>query len=317
MPETSLMSTREVAAFLGVNEKMVYTLISEKGLPATKVTGKWRFPRHLVERWIEANTVNYPHQEDVFENLKGLLVIAGSNDILLDRAMALYNRSFPARTVVFGNLGSLGGLQSLRRGFCHIAASHLIEEDGQDYNFGTAVQELGTLPVVVNFCRRRQGLIVAKGNPKEIESVSDLSGPGITIVNRRLGTGTRVLFDRELEHAGIRGESVEGYHREVERHLDAGLEILAGRADAAPGIEAVASLLNLDFIPWRWERFDLLMTRDRFFEPLIQSFLGLLHEKSFLEQATGFDGYDLSLSGKMVFPQEDEAVQGQPGPGSN
>ena len=38
------LSTKEVAQFLGVNEKMVYTLVSEKGLPATKVTGKWLFP---------------------------------------------------------------------------------------------------------------------------------------------------------------------------------------------------------------------------------------------------------------------------------
>ena len=55
-----LLSTREVAGMLGINEKMVYTLVSEKGLPATKVTGKWLFPRHLVEQWIESKTINYP-----------------------------------------------------------------------------------------------------------------------------------------------------------------------------------------------------------------------------------------------------------------
>jgi excisionase family DNA binding protein len=58
-----LMSTREVAKFLDVNEKMVYSLVSEKGLPATKVTGKWLFPRHLVEQWIEAHTINYPTRD--------------------------------------------------------------------------------------------------------------------------------------------------------------------------------------------------------------------------------------------------------------
>ena len=34
-----LLSTKEISQFLNVNEKMVYTLISEKGLPATKITG--------------------------------------------------------------------------------------------------------------------------------------------------------------------------------------------------------------------------------------------------------------------------------------
>ncbi len=55
-----LLSTKEVAKLLGVNEKIVYSLIAEKGLPATKVTGKWLFPLHLVEQWIEIQTINYP-----------------------------------------------------------------------------------------------------------------------------------------------------------------------------------------------------------------------------------------------------------------
>jgi len=50
MEKKALVNTKEVAAFLDVNEKVVYTLIAEKGLPATKVTGKWLFPRHLVEQ---------------------------------------------------------------------------------------------------------------------------------------------------------------------------------------------------------------------------------------------------------------------------
>ena len=47
-----LLSTKEVAELLNVNEKMVYSLVSDKGLPATKITGKWLFPRHLVEQWV-------------------------------------------------------------------------------------------------------------------------------------------------------------------------------------------------------------------------------------------------------------------------
>jgi hypothetical protein len=37
MEDKVLLNTREVAHFLDVNEKVVYSLISEKGLPATKV----------------------------------------------------------------------------------------------------------------------------------------------------------------------------------------------------------------------------------------------------------------------------------------
>jgi putative molybdopterin biosynthesis protein len=81
-----------------------------------------------------------------------------------------------------------------------------------------------------------------------------------------------------------------------------GLEIVAGKADAGPAIRAVAGLLNLDFMPLRWERFDLLIARERFFEQGVQQFMGLLHDVSFQKLAESFVGYDLSLCGKMVFP---------------
>jgi len=305
MDKKALLNTREVSHFLDINEKMVYSLIADKGLPATKVTGKWLFPQHLVERWLENQTINYPKDAYPLPPYHGLLIISGSNDILLDKAISLFNRLYPEHMAVFGNVGSQGGLIALGRGLCHIASSHLLQEDEEEYNFDFASQELkGQLPAVVNFCQREQGLLVAKGNPKGIHSISDLAQPAIRITNRPLGTGTRLLLDRELEKAGIKGSEIEGYGRELRSHLDVGLEVLSGRADAAPGIKPVASLLALDFIPLRWERYDLLVSKDRFFEQGVQLFLGLLHESPFKELTQELHGYDLSLCGKVVFPKQ-------------
>lgn len=298
------LSTKEVAQFLGVNEKMVYTLVSEKGLPATKITGKWLFPRYLVEQWLENETINYPKPTDPLPPYHGLLIITGSNDILLDRTISLFNRLYPEHLAVFGNLGSMGGIRALRRNLCHISSSHLLQENGQDYNFGFAREELEQLPAVVNFCQREQGLLLAKGNPKGIQKITDLGKPDIKIVNRPLGTGTRLLLDGELKTAGIIGDQIEGYHREFQRHLDVGLEVLSGRADAGLGIRAVAGLLSLDFISLRWERFDFLILKDRFFEKGVQLFLGLLPEAAFRELTQDLEGYDMSLCSKMLFPQK-------------
>ncbi len=299
-----MLSTKQVARFIGVNEKMVYTLVAEKGLPATKITGKWLFPRHLVEQWIEANTINYPEPRKDLPPYDGILIVAGSNDPLLEKAINLFNRVHPEHVAVFGNLGSLGGLRALRRRMCHMAGSHLLQEDEDEYNFDFAARELEHAPAVVNFCRREQGLLVAAGNPRGIRSVADLASQGLSIVNRPNTTGTRLLLDRELEKAGVDGPSLDGYHHEVARHLDVGLEIAAGRADAGPGIRAVAGMLGLDFIPLRWERYDLLVTKERFFDPGVQLFLGLLTEKNFRRLADSLEGYDVGLSGKMVFPTE-------------
>jgi molybdate-binding protein len=187
-----------------------------------------------------------------------------------------------------------------------MASSHLLQDDESEYNFDYAFKELDEMPAVVNFCRREQGILVQKGNPKNIATVADLAQPGMKIVNRSLSTGTRLLLDKELKKAGINGEKIEGYATEVSRHLDVGLEILSGRADAGPAIRAVAGLLDLDFIPLRWERFDLMISKERFFDEGIQRFLGILQDGTFQTMAANeYVGYDVSSSGKMVFPAED------------
>lgn len=296
-----LLSTKEVARHLGVNEKMVYALIAEKGLPASKVTGKWVFPQHLVDQWVEAHTINLPAHSGATPSVEGLLIIAGSNDPLLEQTIGLFNATHTDHLAVFGNLGSLGGIRSLKRQLCHMASSHMLQENGSDYNFEIAGELMNPMPVVVNFCRRRQGLIVAKGNPRKIKATADLKQSGLRLVNRRLGTGTRQLLDRELQQAGINGAQLRGYDDEVQRHIDVGLAVLSGKADAGPGIQPVAEMLGLDFIPWRWERYDLLIHKERFFDQTIQLFLGMLHEAAFQRTAAGFQGYDTTISGKMIF----------------
>ncbi len=299
------MSTKEVAEFIGVNEKMVYSLVSDKGLPATKVTGKWLFPRYLVEQWIEANTLNYPQSLSPLPPYEGLLIITGSNDLLLERTISMFNRRFDNEIAVFANLGSLGGLRALRQNLCHMASSHLLQENGIEYNFDFVDQELTNRPAVVNFCRREQGILLQRGNPKAIQSIKDLERSGIRIVNRSLATGTRLLLDRELNKAGINGESIEGYQKEMATHLEIGLEVLADRADAGPAIRPVAAILGLDFMPLRWERYDLLIAKERFFDKGVQNFLGMLLDPEFRNMARALEGYDTSVSGKMVYPPDE------------
>jgi putative molybdopterin biosynthesis protein len=301
---TVLLSTKEVAAFLNVNEKMVYSLVAEKGLPATKITGKWVFPKHLVEQWIEANTINYPQATHLNPDYDSLLIVTGSNDLLLNEAISLFNKQYPEYVAVFGNLGSMGGLKMLRQKLCHIAACHLLQEDEQDYNFAFARNELESIPAVVNFSMREQGILIPKNNPKKIKSVADLGKKGIRIINRPVGTGTRLLLDHELRKAGISPDKLNGYENEKTNHMDVGLKILAGEADAAPGIRIVAHLLGLDFLPLRWERFDLLIPKERFFDKPIQLFLGLLHEDSFCNLYPQGCGYDLESTGKVIFPTD-------------
>ena len=298
--DNPFLTTKEVAELLHVNEKMVYVLVNDKSLPATKVTGKWLFPRRLVEDWLEVNITNYrPSAVSVDDSI---LLVAGSDDPLFQQTLGLFQQSFPGRIPFFANLGSMGGITALRRGLCHIGVCHLLQNDKQEYNFEFAEKELDHSPVFLNFSKREQGLLVKKGNPKNIVAVDDLVRKDITLANRPLGTGTRLLLDYELSQRGISTKKVKGYQKEVRRHLDAGLAVLSGAADVAPAIRTIAVMLDLDFIPLRWERFDLLIKRDRFFEKGIQDFIGLLQEAPFRQLAESSVGYDISLCGKMLFP---------------
>lgn len=302
-----LLSTREVARRLGVNEKMIYSMITEKGLPASKVSGKWLFPLRLVEQWVLSKTVNLPAGSRAAPGAAArddVLVAAGSNDILLDRILALFMAENPDLLAAFANLGSLGGIRALARGQCQVAASHLAQDNGEEFNFAFCRQELAELPVAVNLCRREQGIMLAPGNPGRVKSVADLGRQGLRVANRAPGTGTRLLFEREICKAGFDPATLPGWDDVVSRHLDAGLAVLGNTAQAAPGIRAVAGLLGLDFLPLAWERFDLLIPRDRYFDKPVQLLLNLLHEDRAKALAQGLEGYDLSLTGKTVFPKE-------------
>ena len=205
------LTTKEVARLLHVNDKMVYTLVNEKGLPATKITGKWLFPRRLVEDWLETHILNYRKPGLGSSSDEGILLLAGSDDLAFpENAVSLsFKRSQYCRFFC-QSWQSMGGLKSLRRGLCHIGVCHLLQDDNEEYNFDFAEQELDKAPVFVNFSRRQQGLLVQKGNPKEITGVADLARKDVTIVNRPLGTGTRLLLDYEIAKSEISSGQISG-----------------------------------------------------------------------------------------------------------
>ncbi len=50
---SDIMTIKEVAAYLKLNEKTTYRLTSDGKIPAFKVGGSWRFRRSEIDRWIK------------------------------------------------------------------------------------------------------------------------------------------------------------------------------------------------------------------------------------------------------------------------
>ena len=48
-----ILTIREVAVLLKINEKTAYKLASEGKIPGFKVGGSWRFRRSDLDRWID------------------------------------------------------------------------------------------------------------------------------------------------------------------------------------------------------------------------------------------------------------------------
>ncbi|TNF46471.1 helix-turn-helix domain-containing protein [bacterium] len=301
MPKTFL-DTREVAQYLGINEKQVYTLIHDRGLPGTKITGKWLFPRHLIDRWVEAHVTNVPPEAPFLDRAEGILLLAGSDDPLLTWTVGLYRERFPNVIPLQSRAGSEDGLLALKRGVCHIACVHLLNPGSEDYNSTYLAETFGEEVVAVVFAHRTQGLVTAPGNPLALEDLAGAMKMGVRWAGRKEGTGTRLLFDRELDRMGLDPKPLENRTLVVGSHLDVGLSVLRGEADAGLAIEAVAGLLSLHFVPLKRERFDLAIKKSNFFRQPVQDFLGLLRTEEFASHSASLAGNDISDTGKVVYP---------------
>ena len=224
------------------------------------------------------------------------IVAIGSHDPVLDLAASLLRARDPARTLVSGPVGSLGGLVALRDGLCHLAGCHLLDPERGEYTLPWIRRVLpGREVEVVRLVHREQGLIVAPGNPARVAGLDDL--PRLRYVNRQRGAGTRVLLDHELARRGIEAAAVEGYEREEPTHLAVAAAVAAGRADAGLGVMAAARAFGLGFVPVAREPFDLVMAPG---EPAVAPLLALLEDPAFKARVEELGGYSTAETGRRV-----------------
>ncbi|MDY6863832.1 MAG: substrate-binding domain-containing protein [Thermodesulfobacteriota bacterium] len=296
-----MMNTKEVAEFLNINEKQVYKLIKEGKLPGTRITGKWIFPRRLVEEWIMKSAKdNLPEKSRVREIINHVIVM-GSNDSTIELLSQELVKRFPEFTMSLANVGSIGGLVALQRGSAHIAGCHLLHPKTGEYNIPYIKKYLSDIdPVIINLSYREQGLIVKKGNPLKINSFNDLKRQGIKIINRQQGSGTRILMDFKLDEAGIDKEKLDGYSRELITHTEVAISVLSGVADMGLGILSAARVLGLDFIPITKERYDLVIPKEIYNTKLITSLLGIINSREFKGKVEQMGGYDMRDSGSIM-----------------
>jgi molybdate-binding protein len=203
--------------------------------------------------------------------------------------------------LVAAHRNSSQALDLLRRGLVHVAGSHLRDEASGESNLA-AVRKLfprGTV-MVVSVALWEEGLLVAKGNPKQVRGIDDLTRKGITLVNREAGAGSRILLDRLLGRLGIGSRRVRGYDRLAPGHLPAAWQVRSGEADCCVATRTAARIMGLDFIPLSSERYDLIVRKRHLSLPGVQELLNTLNHSAFRRDLEELGGYDAAGAGTRV-----------------
>jgi len=285
-----LLTTAEAAEYLRIKERKLYELVAEQAIPCTKVTGKWLFPRADLDRWLLAGMARplgvVPADPPP--------IVGGSHDPLLQWALA----ESRAGLAILPE-GSEVGLRRFLAGQVVAAAIHFHDIDDMDKDANVAVvAKEPTLfdAVLIGFASREQGLIVAPGNPLELNRLADAKAKSARLIVRPEGAGAQQLLRSLLKRDGL---SLADFGSPIVAPTgpDIAQAIRAGHADCGIATRAVATVAGLDFIPITIERFDLLMRqRDSYRPPLQQLFL-LLRQPLFAARAKELGGLDITFAG--------------------
>jgi putative molybdopterin biosynthesis protein len=237
------------------------------------------------------------------------LVVIGSHCVGVDLAFALLHEHDPhflGRTI---NVGSVGGFHAIKGGEADVAGVHLVDENGE-YNISYIRHyELQDSTILIRGYNREQGLIVQRGNPKNIRSFADIIEREVMFINRNRGSGTRLLIDKYLsqlaqEHK-IRPDEltlkIQGYSQEAKSHTAVAAAVRNRRADVGFGISSVAE--GLDFIKTDDEHYDFLIPKSREKKESVRMFINLLRSEEFSIALNKIPGLRTTKeSGKIIFP---------------
>jgi len=288
---TEYLTTRELAELLRIKERKVYDLAASGKVPCSRATGRLLFPRAEIEAWIERQRTGTAQNAPTASRPN---VILGSHDPLLEWAL---RESRSGLATYFD--GSADGLKRFEAGEGLATGLHLYDADADDWNTPVILGACSRLPaVLIEWARRRRGLIVTPGLEGDIRTIADLAGR--TFAARQKEAGAQRLFDHFAAKANLEAASLDATVT-ARSETDAAIAILDGTADATFGLQSLAEQYRLAFVPLVEERFDLLVDRHAWFEPPMQTLIAFTRTEVFRQHAAAFPGYDMSGLGTVHF----------------
>ncbi len=212
--------------------------------------------------------------------------IIGSHCIALAHLQSLYSSKFPNYSSRSIAIGSSGGVSAIRRGEAHIAGIHILDAE-KGYNLWLE-EKIDAIIIPGYF--RMQGLIVKKGNPKNIISLKDLKKKNVRFMNRNQGSGTRILLDKLLVEENIKKEEINGYNHYGKSHTSVASAVNSDLVDVTIGIESAVTP-DLEFIELFEEEYDFLINKKYFSLKPVQDFIKTIQSEEFKNILTKLPGF--------------------------
>jgi putative molybdopterin biosynthesis protein len=290
-----LFTTAEAAAYLRLKERKIYEMVAEGSVPCTKVTGRWLFPKAELDQWLAASVT----RPTGMTRPPPAPIVAGSHDPLLEWALRESGSGLATLAV-----GSEAGLARFAAGEAVAACMHLhaLEDAEVDANVAAmAVRGDMQDAVLIAFCRREQGFLVAPGNPLKLTSIDDVIAKRTRISMRPQGAGAQLLLLALLHRAKGALDQLAAVSPVCPTGPDIAQAIRAGRADTGIATRGVANAAGLDFVPIVWEQFDLAMRQRDYFHPPLQALLRFMGADALAARARELGGYDISAAGSVRF----------------
>jgi len=290
-----LFTTAEAAAYLRLKERKIYEMVAEGTVPCTKVTGRWLFPKAELDQWL-ASSVSRPAGMTRPEPAP---IVAGSHDPLLEWALRESGSGLATLAI-----GSEAGFNRFVAGESIAASMHLhaLEDIEADANVAAMASRSDLQDaVLIAFCRREQGFLVAPGNPLKLASIEDVAGKRARITMRPKGAGAQLLLLALLHRAKLTLDQLAAVSPISPTGPDIAQAIRAGRADTGIATRGVANAAGLDFVPIVWEHFDLVLRQRDYFHPPLQALIRFLRSDDLAARVQELGGYDMSEAGKVRF----------------
>jgi excisionase family DNA binding protein len=292
------MNVKQVAEYLHLNEKKIYSLVNEERIPATKITGKWLFPRELVDRWM----LDSAHGG----LMTNRLIIAGSDDPLLYRLIMNFAQDTGAHALIsYTPTGTRLGLDLLQANRVDASGIHWGPKEESHTRHPALLRQYSQFRqwVLIRMFRREQGLMLSPKHWRPNIDPASLIDRQYRWTLRQSGAGAQRFLLEVLSGYGASADRLNRVTTALSER-EAAASIAMDQADVAPGARAAAAEYGLAFVSFGWESFDLALPRSIWFRRLFQDLIARLRSPASQAMADHLTGYDLSEAGDLIWGDE-------------